>query len=248
MSNNNYIQGGVNGPVTNYGGQGNTYGAVPAPQAGPLAPDAPRPPAASEPGDVLHAFADIVGYSKLNARLQKLGQDDLVSILDRGLAEAGVDPGRVAAQDQGDARLLVFPAGADAAKVLAVLPRVVNDELTARNRDMAEHARMRVRLAFTMGASGRGGSGLVGAAPIAVARMANSELFRRAMRAAPLAQCGLLVDDYLHRQWVRQGFRADISPGDYAPVRISQPDKGFDEAGWLRLFGYSGQQVSALLG
>lgn len=28
----------------------------------------------------------------------------------------------------------------------------------------------------------------------------------------------------------------------------SYPDKGFDEAGWLRLFGYPGQQVNSLLG
>jgi hypothetical protein len=61
-------------------------------------------------------------------------------------------------------------------------------------------------------------------------------------------QCGLLIDDYLHKQWVQQGFRADINPDDYVPVRISYPDKGFDETCWLRLFGYPGQQVSSLLG
>jgi len=43
------------------------------------------------------------------------------------------------------------------------------------------------------------------------------------------------------------GFRADINPFDYAPVRVSYPDKGFEATAWLRLFGYSGQQVSSLL-
>ena len=246
MSDNNFFEGNSN-TIHQFGGRGNAYNAAPGAQAAPAAQAAPGSPD-GDPGHALHAFADIVGYSKLNVRLQRLGQDDLVSILDRGMAEAGVQPTRVAAQDQGDARLLAFPAVTDVAKVLAVMPRTINDELLARNRDMAEHAWMRVRLAFSMGVSGRGGAGLIGAAPIAVARMANSELLRRAMRAAPQAQCGLLIDDYLHKQWVQQGFRADINPDDYVPVRISYPDKGFDEMCWLRLFGYPGQQVSSLLG
>jgi hypothetical protein len=243
MSNYNFVEGNSN-TVHQVSGQGNAYNAAPA--ASPAQPQA-RPDGGA-PGHALHAFADMVGYSQLNVRLQKLGQDDLVSFLDHSLAEAGVAPGRVAVQDQGDARLLAFPADTDVAKVLAVMPRTFHNELRARNRDMAEHARMRVRLAFSMGASSRGGAGLVGAAPIAVARMANSDLFRYAMRQAPQAQCGLLIDDYLYRQWVKQGFRPDMSPDDYVPVHISDPAKGFAETGWLRLLGYSGPQVNLLLG
>lgn len=240
MSDYNFI-GNNSGTVHQFGGRGNTYNAAPAEQAAPEAPD-------GHPGHALYAFADIVGYSKLSVRLQKLGQDDLVSILDHSMAEAGVQPRQVAAQDQGDARLLTFPAGTDVAKVLAVMPRTINHELVARNRDMAEHARMRVRLAFSMGASMRGSAGLVGGAPIAVARIANSDVFRDAMRAAPRAQCGLVIDDYLYGQWVRQEFRADFDPADFAPIHVSYPNKGFEETAWIKLFGYSGQQVKLLLG
>ena len=231
------------GSVSDVGSRSTTYYGVPPAGSPEQAAEVPD----GRPELALYGFADIVSYSQLNVRLQKLGQDDLVSFLDIGMAEAGVSPGQVAAQDQGDARLLTFPAGADVAKVLAVMPRSLNDELVARNRDMAEHARMRVRLAFSMGASTRGAAGLVGGAPIAVARIANSDVFRRAMRAAPEAQCGLLIDDYLHSQWVHQGFRADINADDYAPVRISNPDKGFEARAWMKLFGYSGRQVSSLL-
>jgi hypothetical protein len=231
------------GSVGDVGSRRTTYNGV---------PPGTYPGQTAEVGDgrpelALYGFADIVGYSHLSVRLQKLSQDDLVSILDRSMAESGVQPKQVAAQDQGDARLLTFPAGTDTAKVLAVMPRSLNDELVARNRDMAEHAWMRVRLAFSMGASTQGGAGLVGAAPIAVVRIANSAVFRHAMRAAPQALCGLVIDDYLHGEWVQQGFRADINPDDYAPVRISNPDKGFEATAWMRLFGYSGQQVSTLL-
>jgi hypothetical protein len=112
---------------------------------------------------------------------------------------------------------------------------------------MAEHARMRVRLAFSMGTSMRGGSGLAGGAPIAVARMANSDLFRNAMLSAPRAQCGLIIDDYMYGQWIGQGFRADLDAGDFAPVRVRDPGKGFDEAAWLKIFGYSGGETAELV-
>jgi hypothetical protein len=232
------------GSIGNVGSQTNTYNGV-QPAASPGQPSAARN---GRPELALYGFADIVGYSQLSVRLQKLGQDDLVRFLDRGLTEAGVDPGQVSAQDQGDARLLTFPAGTDVAKVLAAMPRSLNDELAARNRDMASHARMRVRLAFSMGASTQGAAGLVGGAPIAVARIANSDVFRRAMQNAPRAHCGLLIDDYLHGEWIRQEFRADINADDYASVRVWYPDKGFDATAWLKLFGYSGKQVSSLLG
>src|ERR1700722_3724867 len=242
MSDYNFI-GNNSGTIHQFGGRGNTYNPAPSEQA------AARQPAEvpdDRPESALYSFADIVGYSQLNARLQKSGQDDLAHILDQGIAEAGVQPDRVASQDQGDARLLTFPAGTDVAKVLAVMPRCLNDELAARNRDMAEHARMRVRLACSMGASSRGATGLVGAAPIAVVRIADSPVFRRAMRAAPRVQCGLIIDDHLHSEWVRQGFRADINPDDYAPVRVSYPEKGFNAMAWMRLFGYSREQVRSL--
>ena len=52
----------------------------------------------------------------MTGRVQKLTQADRVGFLDRGMAEAGVQPERVAARDQGNARLLTFPAGTDVAR------------------------------------------------------------------------------------------------------------------------------------
>jgi hypothetical protein len=244
MSNSNSNSGTVHGSLNQQSGDHNTIsGWTPPPRAATDRSGRPD----DGPQQALYAFADIVGYSSLSARLQRLGQHDLVEMLRRGAGEAGVEPETMAAQDQGDAQLLTFPPGTDAAKVLAVLPRFADEELGVRNRDMAEHARMGVRLAFAMGASVRGAAGLVGDAPIAVARLANSEVFRRAMRVAPRARCGVLIDDYLHAQLVKPGFRADIDPDDYVAVRVQHPDKGFDAPAWIKLFGYSGQQLRGLL-
>jgi hypothetical protein len=212
---------------------------------------AAKQPAAEQarggPVSALYAFADIVGYSRLTVRLQKMSQDDLADLLGVSLAEAGIRPELVETQDQGDARLLMFPPHTEPARVLAVMPRHLNDELLARNQDMAAHAQMRVRLSFTMGVAVPGGTGLAGAAPIAVVRLNNSDILRQAMATAPAAQCGVIIDNYLHGEYVRQGFRADISPDDYVSVRVSNPEKGFDAAAWMKLFGYSRQQIAALL-
>jgi hypothetical protein len=235
MSDQNFI-GNNSGTIHQFGGRGNTYSAAPAVSSTPATEGVPGG-SADRPEVTLYAFADIVGWSKMNVRLQRLSQDDLVAFLDQGIIEAGIRPDEVEPQNQGDARLLTFPVGTDVAKVLTALPRTINDELVARNRDMADHARMRVRLALSMGASTSGSAGRVGAAPIAVTRIANSDLFRDAMRAAPRADLGLMIDDYLYSQFVRQGFRADMSPDDYVPIHISYAEKGFEAAAWLRLYG-----------
>ncbi len=199
------------------------------------------------PEHALYAFADIVGYSRLSARLQKTSQDYLASVLDDSMSEAGVLPELVARQDQGDASLLMFPAGTDVGAVLAVMPRYLNDDLLARNEDIAPHARMRIRMAFTMGVSVPGRTGLAGQAPIVVARLVNWDKFRHVMAEAAQAQCGVITDDHLHSEYVRQRFRPDIIPDDYVRVHVSNADKGFEATAWMKIFGYSGQQVAALL-
>ena len=240
-----YIKGvNIGGSVGNLGSGGVTNYNDGAPAEEAAAADS-RP---GQPAHGLYAFADIVGYSNFSARLQRDSQDYLASLLDGGLAEASVDPGQVTAQDQGDARLLWFTPGTDTGRVLAIMPRYLNDDLLARNRDMAPHARMRVRLSFTMGASAPGRTGLAGAAPIAAARLSSASVFRQAMNAAPQAQCGVIIDSHLHSEYVRQGFRADINSDDYVSVHVSHPDKGFEATAWLKLFGYSSWQVTALLG
>jgi hypothetical protein len=123
------------------------------------------------------------------------------------------------------------------------MPRYLNDGLIARNADMAPHARMRVRLAFAMGAAVPAGTGLAGDAPVTAVRLANSAVFKYVLNEATQAQCGVMIDSYLHDQFVRLRFRPDISPDDYAPVLVTNPEKGFEAQAWLRLFGYSGQQL-----
>jgi hypothetical protein len=226
-------------------GRGNTMNLGSAPAPAPAASWAPgtaqRPSQATggSPVSTLYAFADIVGYSNFKARLQEESQDRLTKVLDRSLAEAGVGPDAVTPQDQGDARLLIFPADTDVVKVLAVMPRYLNGDLLARNEDLAAHARMRVRLSFTMGPATPGKTGMAGEAPITVVRLANSRVFRSAMATAEESNCGVIMDSYLYHGFVRQNFRPDMGAEEYFAVHVSEPEKSFEADAWIRIFGGS---------
>ena len=98
-----------------------------------------------------------------------------------------------------------------------------------------------------MGISVQGRSGLVGNAPVAVVRLANSAVFRRAIGATPQADSGVIMDDYLYGQYVRQDFRWDMNAAEYLPVRVDEPAKDFTAAAWLRVPGYSPDQLAALI-
>jgi len=225
------------------GGRGNTYNTEAA-----IPRNAPRQrPAGGGPVHTLYAFTDIVGWSGLSARLQALSTSDLAEFLTLGLGDVNLDPDQVEVQDQGDARFITFPVETDPAEVLAKLPGRMDRELAARNRDMAAHARMRVRMAFSMGASEPGATGRVGQAAITVARLVNSDILRSVVNKANEVQCGVIIDSYLYEQCVQQRFRADLDPADWAPVHVTVAKKNFDAPAWIRLVGSTGNQLRGLL-
>lgn len=235
----------VSGSNNRLGSTGDTYYA--ASPAETETSQRSAAPASDGPVHALYAFADIIGWSKQSAPMQALSTRDLVDFLELGMVEASIDPERVEVQDQGDARFLTFPAGTDPAQVLAKLPRRLDHQLAARNRDMAAHAQLRVRMGFSMGASTPGAAGRVGQAPIAVARLVNSDILRNVMKKAEEVRCGVIIDSYLYEQCVRQRFGPDLDPVDWAAARVSVPEKGFEAAAWIRLLGRTGEQSSGLL-
>jgi class 3 adenylate cyclase len=222
----------ISGSPIIYSGSGdvNTYAQ---PQAAPEQHEMPDFPASVS---LLHAFADIVSYSRLNVRQQRDSQDRLVRMLNESLAEANVRPSQVLTQDQGDARFLVFPAGTDVTRVLAVMPWYLNKTLIACNRDLAASARLRLRLSFALGLAGRGATGVTGTAATAVVRLSNAARFRQAIAGAPQASLGVIVDDQLYHQYIKLDFRPDLSPEEYLPVQVSDSDKGFNAKAWIRIF------------
>lgn len=232
------------------GGQGHTFNQTYKPgTAKPSADTTQRPSGekASHPVNTLHAVADIVAYSRFNAGQQVQAQDRLAQVLDRSMTEAGANPATVMTQDHGDARFLSFPMKTNVARVLAVMPRHLNDELTAGNQDMTLDARLRIRLSFAMGPVEQGKTGLIGTAPITVERLSSAARFRLAMKAAPSAYLGVIMDDHLYDSYVRPGFRPDMNAHDYLHVHLIDPEKDFEAGAWIRLFGCSPRELATLL-
>jgi hypothetical protein len=186
----------------------------------------------------LHGFADIVGYSQLSPYQQAARQELLIRVVNESLADAGVRPDTVQAQNQGDARMLAFPDVVDVSRLLAVMPRRFNDELKAHNRDVADHARMRVRLSFALGATATGAIGRVGHAPIVAVRLNGADELRAAMEAEPDACLGVIISEGLYHEHVSQAFRPDLDADEYAPTHVSIPGKKFESDAWFRLVGY----------
>jgi hypothetical protein len=227
--------GAISGGQNVVGGNGHQISQAPVPPT-------PQSPSAQEHGQYadsapvhsLHVYADIVCYSRFDAAQQRLAQDALATMLDRSLIEVDVRPQMAAMQDQGDARLLSLPPDADVAKALAVMPRHLNDELLARNRDSAPHAQLRLRMSFTMGPAAPGRTGLTGTAPVSVVRLADASGLRAAMTATPQSCLGMIIDHHLFSLYVMQRFRMDLIPDQFVLVHVSQ--KGFESDAWIRLF------------
>ena len=190
----------------------------------------------------LYAYADIVCYSRLNAYQQAECHERLARVLDEGLADAGVCPDSVHTQDHGDAQLLTLPEGTEISRVLAVMPRRVDDKLRARNTDTALHARMRVRLAFATGPSTTERTAHADNASITVVRLCNAPTLREAMTAKPGAHLGVIIHGSLYREYVLQASRPDIGTDEYLGAHVSLPEKGFEAAAWIRLVGYPAQE------
>lgn len=238
--------GSISGMGIQVGGTGNTINQGPGERlaSGLARTQGPRGSAYEH---LLHGFVDIVGYSRLPVSLQRRSQEYLANLLSEGITRAGISPELVDCQDQGDARMMTFPAGTDAGRVLAEMPRYVHDELLEHNHHMRLPARLRLRMAFTMGVSEPGATGRVGAAPIAVARLADWTRFRRIMGETPEAYVGVIIDEHLYGEYVRQSFRSDMDPRDYAQAHISNPEKTFEADAWVRILRFTGEKVAALL-
>jgi hypothetical protein len=92
----------------------------------PLRPVPDIPGVWVESSTSLHCFADIVAYSGRNPYQQADCQQRLLKIIDGSLIDAGLSPGSVCGESQGDARMLTFLDGLDVSRVLAASCRAVS--------------------------------------------------------------------------------------------------------------------------
>ena len=150
----------------------------------------------------LHAAIDAESYSSRTSLRQRDLQDRIKTVLDRAAAAIGFAPRELWFQPQGDGGLVRFPAAIDEAAAMTGLIRELRVELESLNRDLARHARVRLRLAFHVGLSRHAALGLAGAAPVDVSRLVNSPALRARLAAADAASLVAIVSDSLYQDFV----------------------------------------------
>lgn len=187
--------------------------------------------------DNLHAFVKIIGYGQRDAARQLDSQRQLVEVIECALEEASIRAGSVIATADGEALLITFPAGVNAARVLGRLPAEVGLALKARNQDRAPAARLKLHMAFAMGPTLRGPVGRAGPALTEAMRLSDVAALDELLGARPAADLGMIVTDDLFRAYVVPGFRADLTPDGYTSAQITDPARGADTHAWITLPG-----------
>ena len=197
---------------------------------------------------VVARFADIVGYSQLDAVQQAESQDRLVRILDHSLRGRRGPAGLVVHQRPGGCSLADVPGRRGCRSGAWRNAAMLQDDLHAHNRITVPQARLRVRLSYVLGSAAVGRIGWTSGAAVKVVRLSNDAKFRQAMKTNPDVYVGVIVDDYLYRNCVQQEFRSDLHPEEYVATHVSDPDKGFEADAWMRLVGRSANEARNLIG
>ena len=178
---------------------------------------------------------DTEGYSSRNDIEQHALQRALLTVLETAAEQAGFDRSRWAVQSAGDGELAVLPPDVAESKVIDELPAALAHALAVRNGAVRDGVRLRLRLAVHQGLVRRAAGGYAGHGVVAVSRMVDSALARRALIACPSADLVVLLSSSLYTELVVQGHTA-LSCEDFRKVAIT--NKGFEQFAWLHVPGH----------
>jgi len=202
----------------------------PVPGAAAVSPVLPTPPNAEVR---LCVAADIEGYGRFLNPEALRAQERFVEMMRMAREHARVDESEVLTESAGDSQYAVLPNGIDET---AVVPRLVEGlVLAARaiNRDLSDHARLRVRVAIDRGLVTPSVNGWVGRSTIAVHRLLDSPPLRAALAAERHHDHALIVSDTVYQDVVRHGY-GGIDSDEFVETVVELPHKNFTERAWLR--------------
>jgi hypothetical protein len=140
----------------------------------------------------------------------------------------------VVLQESGDGQFAVLPPGIDESVVLPRLVEGLRETLRETNADLNDRARLRLRVALYRGHITPGANGWVGAAAIAVHRLLDSDVLRRALVSVPAADFALIVPDVLYQEIVLPRY-GTLDPDLFTEVHAAVPAKNFAERAWIHL-------------
>lgn len=179
--------------------------------------------------------SDAARYSIRNDIQQRELQQALVEVTEEATAAAGFDRAKWGVQSSGDGELAVLPADVSEWTVIDYFPPALTDALARHNANCCEEMRLRMRLAIHYGLVSPAAGGYAGQGVVAVSRMVNSDIARRALDACPDTDLVVLVSASLFNDVVLQG-HTQLSPKDLREVLVT--NKTFNDPAWLWVPGH----------
>jgi hypothetical protein len=195
-----------------------------------------QPVSESKPAVRLCVAADTEQYSRFRVPEAVRAQQRFVEALARARRHAGLAEAEIDLQKSGDGQFAVLPPGVDESAVIPKLVEGIKLALAETNSDLSDRARLRLRVALHRGHVRPGMNGWVGAATIAVHRLLDSEVLRRALTAAPDADFALIVSDVLYQDVIADHYGL-LDPGEFAEVTATLKAKNFTERAWVHIPG-----------
>jgi hypothetical protein len=190
----------------------------------------------SIPDHYLCLSVDVQGYSAHDDLRQAQIQTDLIALLTRAAARAGLDRGRWIRQAKGDEEVALLPAGEQAQRAVGSFCLELEAELRRHNSGVPGDERLRLRLGMDEGAVSLAANGFAGRAVIAACRLAASHPPRAAMSRHPEADLAVVLSDRVYEDWISTG-RAAVRADRFRQTLVSE--KGYQAVAWLWLPGIS---------
>jgi hypothetical protein len=176
---------------------------------------------------------DMERCSRRSNRQQYDAQQDFRRLLHEAARDVGLDRVAWSTRQAGDGELAVLPREVVEAGVVGRYVPELDRRLRAYNRDRVEAGRVRLRVAVHQGLVHLdGANGFPGDALVFVSRLGDADPVRAALAAFPDAGVALVVSAGVFRDMAAGG-PEEMRPERFRRVRVSEPDKGFDEYAWL---------------
>ncbi|MFG1952611.1 hypothetical protein [Micromonospora sp. NPDC048830] len=175
-------------------------------------------------------FVDMESYSRNDDMGQFHAQSNFQKVMRDAADLCGLDRSGWTVQASGDGEFAIFPPGTSEPRIVAELVPAMDRVLRDHNRQAADQARIRMRVALHQGLVVPAENGFAGKAVVTAARLVNAEPVREALASFPNAAVALIVSATIHRDVVCQSY-SGIRPDRFRRVRVEV--KSFVDQAWV---------------